>query len=76
MQTQWGNFSLQVEDQLLINDLFPDKEAVCVTTASPGAIAFCCLETCCVFAIGTTKLATAVVASNDVDSSINLFFII
>ena len=28
MQTQWGNFSLQVEDQLLINDLFPDKKQV------------------------------------------------
>jgi tRNA (guanine-N7-)-methyltransferase len=34
MQTQWGNFSLQVEDQLLINDLFPDKKLVIMEIGS------------------------------------------
>jgi tRNA (guanine-N7-)-methyltransferase len=34
MQTQWGNFSLQVEDQLLINDLFPEKKTVILEIGS------------------------------------------
>ena len=34
MQTQWGNFSLQVEDQLLINELFPDKKQVILEIGS------------------------------------------
>jgi len=34
MQTQWGNFSLQVESELRINDFFPDKKQVILEIGS------------------------------------------